>query len=499
MNNDNLMQNNFFNITNINMVKDLIEIIPDAIIIIDNTGKIIFINSLTEKIFSYKKEDLINKQIEILIPERFKKNHIIFRDNYLTKPKIRPMGSMRDLFGLKQDGVEIPIEVSLSPLVSNEETFIISVIRDVTTQKKILDTFKNLLDSAPDGMIIIDKEGKIILTNIQTEIMFGYKREELIGNHIEILIPNRFKNNHVLHRTAFFDDPKSHPMGTSKLELLGLRKDGTEFSVEISLSPILIDDGILISSAIRDISIRKKFEKEVQEASRLKSEFLANISHELRTPLNAIIGFSKLLVDGRLGNLTHIQNDSIGDILTSAKHLLSLINDILDLSKIEAGKTEFKPIEFKLKTIFEEVKDTIKTLAEEKMITIDYIIATDLDKIFLDPRKLKQVLLNLLSNAVKFTPNSKKVIVNAYKQVDNNFQIDVIDTGIGIKKDDMQKLFTPFHQIDSGDNKRYPGTGLGLALIKRIIEAQCGTIKVESEPGIGSKFSIILPLTHKNS
>ena len=213
-----------------------------------------------------------------------------------------------------------------------------------------------LLEAAPDAMIVTDRLGHILFANGQTERLFGYARAELLGQPIEVLVPARFARRHPDHRDRFMGDPHLRPMGAG-LDLFGRRRDGSEFPVEISLSPLTTPEGLIVMSAVRDITDRKRLEenirrqnraleaqnRQIQEASRLKSEFLANMSHELRTPLNSIIGFAELLVDGRVGALADQHREFLGDILTSAQHLLRLINDVLDLAKVEAGKMEFFP------------------------------------------------------------------------------------------------------------------------------------------------------------
>lgn len=238
--------------------------------------------------------------------------------------------------------------------------------------------------------------------------------------------------------------------------------------------------------------------KKAEIANRLKTEFLANMSHELRTPLNAIIGFSDLMLSGKVGPVAKGHQEYLGDILSSAHHLLELINDILDLSKIETGKMMFHPESVDLKTLVREVANILNTLIKQKHLEFTIDIHPQLTHVVTDPRKLKQVLYNYLSNAIKFTPMSGKVKIIIAPFNNNQFKIEVIDSGIGIRKEDLEKLFVEFQQLDSAFTKRYAGTGLGLALTRRIVEAQGGYVGVKSEVGKGSAFYAVLPCRPQN-
>lgn len=233
--------------------------------------------------------------------------------------------------------------------------------------------------------------------------------------------------------------------------------------------------------------------RQVEQATRLKSEFLANMSHELRTPLNAIIGFSELMHEGRVGAVSDTQKEYLGDILTSGQHLLQLINDILDLSKVEAGKMEFRPERVQLPSVIGEVREILRTLAANKRLHISTEVDPSVSEVVVDAGKLKQVLYNFLSNALKFTPEEGSIAVRVVPEGADKFCLEVEDTGIGIQPTDLDRLFKEFQQLDSTSSKKYAGTGLGLALTKRMLEAQGGSVRVRSTPGKGSVFSAILP------
>lgn len=237
-----------------------------------------------------------------------------------------------------------------------------------------------------------------------------------------------------------------------------------------------------------------KQNRRVEEANRLKSQFLANMSHELRTPLNAIIGFSELIHDGKVGPVADNHKEYLGDVLTSAQHLLQLINDVLDLAKVESGKMEFFYAQMDLRKIINEVCDVLRTLMSRTRTRVSIEIGAGLDEVWVDASKLKQVLYNYLSNAMKFSREGGQVAVRARREGLDAYRIEVEDNGVGIKTEDLPRLFSEFQQLDLSASKKYQGTGLGLALTKRIIESQGGRVGVESVRGQGSIFYVILPL-----
>jgi protein-histidine pros-kinase len=473
--------------------RDLLESTPDAIVMVNITGRIVLVNSHAEQLFGYARGTMIGQPIEKLLPERFRMAHNGHRIAFFQQPRTRTMGAGLELYGQRSNGEEFPVEISLSPIVTEEGTMVMSAVRDITERKRADQKFRDLLESAPDAMVIVGREGRITLVNSQTERLFGYSRQELLGQPVENLVPERYRARHVGNRSTFFTQPRARSMGVG-LDLYGLRRDGSEFPVEISLSPLQTEEGLFVSSAIRDATERKRFERALQDASRLKSEFLASMSHELRTPLNGIIGFSELLIDGKPGAMNARQKEYLSVILSSGRHLLQLINDVLDLSKVEAGRMELRPESFELDGVIDEVSSVVSALARQKKIAIGKQMAPGIGPVTLDRQKFAQVLYNLVANAVKFSDDGGQVTILADRPQEGLLRIQVRDTGIGIREEDFGDLFVEFRQLDSGSTRRYDGTGLGLALTKKIIEFQGGTIAVASEVGQGSTFTVTLPL-----
>jgi PAS domain S-box-containing protein len=370
-----------------------------------------------------------------------------------------------------------------------------------------IEAYRQLADGVPDALLLVDASGSILLANARAEAMFGYAPASLAGLPVNDLVPESSRHRHAAQCATYFSAPRLRPMETRPQQLAGRRKDGSQFPVEINLAPVPTGGTMLVAAAIRDVSARTLLENQVQrkneklveqyrrvqEANRLKSEFLANMSHELRTPLNAIIGFSELMYTGKVGPMPPDQHEYIGDVLASARHLLQLINDVLDLAKVEAGKMEFRPEPVHLPKLVGEVRDVVRTLLSRKRIQLSIDLDPAVHELVLDPGKLKQVLYNYLSNAIKFTPENGAVTIRAAPEGEGQFRVAVRDTGIGIAPQDLDKLFLEFRQLDTSAGKKYQGTGLGLALTRRIVEAQGGRVGVDSRPGEGSTFYAVLP------
>ena len=375
--------------------------------------------------------------------------------------------------------------------------------------------FRDLVEAAPDAIFEVEQDGTIILVNVAAEAMFGYSRDELLGQLVEQLIPNASRSAHEHHRARYTQHPAIRPMGIG-LKLLALRKDGSTFPVEISLSPIRSVQGSRVIAIVRDITTRKRAEaeinalqlqftvslteanrqlelrnREVEKANRLKSEFLASMSHELRTPLHTIIGFSDLLAEELKGPLNETQKRFVEHIRKDSRHLLELISDTLDLSKIEAGRLNLHPEEFNVSKALSEWIERLRPLANNKRQVIVENHASDL-VVYADPIRLKEIVYNLVSNAIKFTGDGGIITVEA-QRVENGMLFRITDNGIGIPESEHEAIFDKFYQLGSTTKGVREGTGLGLAITKSLVEMHGGEIRVHSKPAIGSVFEFTLP------
>src|SRR5229473_267854 len=404
----------------------------------------------------------------------------------------------------KKDGTLIDVEITSHPLIYGGGDARLVVATDITTRKRAEEAlqtseekFRSVVQTANDAIVTADSHGNITDFNRGAEAIFGYSAREAIGKPLTALMPDRFKEPHQRGLKRYLETGEARVIGKT-VELAAKRKDGTEFPVELSLSSWKTRAGLFFTGVLSDITDRKRTEalmlhakEEAERGSKFKDQFLSTMSHELRTPLNAVLGFSDLLADERYGPLNDRQQRYVAHIHAGGKHLLKLISDILDLSKIEAGRMELAREDVTVSSAFTEVISALYPLAEKKSQALLQQVEPNLH-VHADGMRFKQVLMNLAGNAIKFTPEGGRIKLAA-RQVDDQVRVEVRDNGPGIPADQQQRIFEAFVRLTQTGSAT-EGTGLGLAITARLVELHGGKLGIESQPGEGACFYFSLPL-----
>lgn len=502
----------------------ILETAVDAVVGMDREGRICEFNPAAERMFGQRREVVLGELLaDVIVPPELRLAHREGLARYLATGEARVLGKRVELSAIRGDGTTFPVELSIARTDHNGVPTFVGFIRDITERKSSEqalraseERFRLLVQSVKDyAIFMLDAEGRVATWNAGAQACKGYTPTEILGQHFSVFYPEQERARGKPSRLLEI----AQKLGRVEDEGWRVRKDGSEFWANVLITAIRDGSQNLVGFAkvTRDLTERRDAEdiaertrvedeegrqksqvleeenRQMHEANRLKSEFLANMSHELRTPLNAIIGFSELMFKGKVGPVSENHREYLGDILNSSRHLLKLINDVLDLAKVESGKMEFRPEAVDLGQIIAEVGDILRGIASSKRIRLETIVDPAIAAAVLDPSKLKQVLYNYLSNALKFTPTEGLVVVRVTPEAGDRFRLAVEDTGIGVRREDTHRLFIEFQQLDAGMAKKYAGTGLGLALTKRIVEAQGGSVGVKSVLGQGSMFWAILP------
>ncbi len=469
----------------------------EAIVVVDHSGTIVFVNKQAQSLFGYDAEELVGSDVEILLPDALREAHKGHRERYRESPHYRPLISGLNLKGRRKDGRDFDAEIALTPIETEQGLIVSSTIRDLTHDASTDAYFRNLLESAPDAMIIVDEQGKIAIINGQAESMFGYDRSELLGEDVETLLPARFRGRHQAHRRDYLKDPHIRPMGAG-MELAGRRKDGSEFPVEISLSPVQVGPGTFVSSVIRDVTERKRLEMDLIEArqaaeraNKANTAFLAAASHDLRQPVQALS-----LLNGALRRTVKepLAQEMVESQQLSLDAMTNLLNSLLDISRLDAGAIEPEIEAFPIQRLVDRLSAEFARQARHKGLAFR---ADDCDTVVrTDPNLLAEIIQNLVSNAIRYTDRGK-VTLHCY-EADGKLHIDVTDTGIGIPADQIDEIFKEFHQCKA-PGATTEGFGLGLAIVRRLADLLSHQVIVESDPGRGSCFSVSVPMVKKPS
>jgi PAS domain S-box-containing protein len=473
-------------------LKLAVEAAPTAMVMVDQRGIILLVNTETERLFGYGRGELVGSPIEMLVPERYRARHPDHRTLYLQRPETRAMGAGRELYGLRRDGTEVPIEIGLNPIMTDDGLVVLSSIVDITERKQAEERFRLAVMSSPNGMVMVNARGEIVLVNSEAERLFGYAANELLGKALEVLVPQRFRAEHPKMRETFVAKPQRRAMGAGR-DLFGLRKDGSEFPIEIGLNPIATAQGTFTLSSIVDITERKNAQEALLERTKelLRSnseleQFAYVASHDLQEPLRMVASYTRLLAEeygdklGEEGKLfVHFARDG-------AERMQQLIHDLLAFSRVGSRGRHLRSIAPRacLETAIENLRISIDETSTE-------IRAGVMPEVVADPMQLNELFQNLISNSIKFR-RELPPLIEIDAALDGKFvQFSLRDNGIGMEAQYFEEVFQVFKRLHS--KEEYPGTGIGLAICKRIVERAGGSIWVESTPGVGSTFYFTLP------
>lgn len=486
--------------------RELIDAAPDGVIVCSLAGRIVLVNAEVERMFGYARDELIDQPIDILVPDRSRSQHGHHIEGYMHEPRLRPMGIGMELTGRCKDGSEIPVEISLAPIETSRGLLVTAGIRDVTERRKLERDNRranaylvSAVDSVLDAFVLFDEQDRVITINSSARKLFG---SEIIGLTFEQLLDKSLRsgmfdssneNREVLYERWLAYHRK--PLGTLEIctasgRFLRVTNHSTAEHGTVSMISDVTDD------AQRAEELRSS-RKIAEAASEAKSEFLSSMSHELRTPLNAILGFAQLLQRDRKQPLSERQLERLAHVLRGGEHLLRLIDDVLDLSRIEAGRLTVSSEPVDVWIVVEEVISTLEPMASRGSISIQRGELSNLPQALADRTRLSQILMNFGSNSIKYSRKGGYVKFTADVVSTEFIRIRVIDNGIGIPVDKRDKVFEPFQRAGQ-ETGPIEGTGIGLTITKRLAELMKGRVGFSSEIGNGSTFWVEVPIYSSN-
>ncbi len=477
--------------------RELIDAAPDGILVADQRGRIVLVNAECERMFGYARDELLGKPIETLVPDRMRAQHPSSVAGFHAAPRLRAMGSGLELHGRRKDGGEFPVEISLSPIPYQGQRLVVAGIRDVTERREIQREVAranaylvSAVDAVQDAFALYDEHGEIVLVNSAWRALFSALNGPVVGRRFDEVLPDALASGVFDLREESRDALQARwiayqrdPVG--QLEVRTGR--GRHLRVVSRRTP---EHGTV--SLMMDVTEDVLREAELRTASAAKSEFLSSMSHELRTPLNAVLGFAQLLEHDRKQPLTERQQERLQHVLRGGEHLLRLIDDVLDLSHIEAGRVSIASEPVRVSDVLAEVAATLDAMAARAQVAIAIApVSAELPLVFADRTRLAQILMNFGSNAIKYGRAGGHARFEAVEDGDG-VRLTVIDDGIGIPADKRDKLFEPFQRAGQ-ETGPIEGTGIGLAISRRLAGLMNGRVGYAGDATGGSRFWVDVP------
>lgn len=461
----------------------LVHKVPVGIVVIDDEGQIIWCNEELCVQFRSAARDLIGIPIERLLPERFRQNHVLFRKVYTGKPMARPMGTGRALHGLRADGTEFPVEIGLRPLDTSDGPRFVATVVDITARRNAEDTFQRVIEAAPCGMLVLDRQQTIQLVNEQLLATFGYAREELHGQLLETLIPMRHRGVHSGHVAKFARNPATRSMGPGR-DLTGLHRNGSEFPVEIGLRPVLLHSGPCVLATVIDVTDRKRVEMHLRRANADLEEFAYAASHDLRTPLRGISDLTDWIAEGLGDQAGADVKNNLRRLKVRTQRMDSLITSMLEYARAGADRSEPEAVD--VATWLQELREFASVPANATCR-----LETSVPTMIVQKTPLSAALRNLLCNALQHNDTPNPEVLLKVEPQGAYYQFDVIDNGPGVPPEAAERIFKLFQRLRRNDQ----GTGIGLALVKRVVETHGGSIHCmhRIDGGRGAQFRVMWP------
>jgi len=486
--------------------RGLLEAAPDAMVVVNQGGEIVLLNVQAEKQFGYSRDELVGQKVKNIIPEGFAERLIADGTRSAAEALAQQIGTGIELIARRKNRSEFPIEIMLSPLESAEGTLVTAAIRDISVRRaaerhlaQMEGRYRGLLEAAPDAMVVVNQKGEIVLLNVQAEKQFGYSRDELVGQKVKNIIPQGFAERLVADALRSVEDALAQQIGTG-IELTGRRKDSSEFPIEIMLSPLESAEGILVTAAVRDITTRKTAEanllNKMEELNRSNEElgqFAYIASHDLQEPLRMVASYTQLLSRRYKGKLDSDADEFIAFAVDGASRMQRLIQDLLAYSRVGTKGRDL--LDISSEEALQQALINLRGAIEEKgaLVTHDPLPA-----VVADDMQLIQLFQNLVGNAIKYqNAGIPKVHISASRNGSKKWTFSVKDNGLGIDPQYFEKIFGMFQRLHK--REEFAGTGIGLAICKKIVERHGGSISVESQPGQGSTFRFALAESEKKS